>query len=100
MSNIENNSNHPNVFVTSPSSGDTWNSQPQKQQDIMIASMNQNQQDQLQNYHFQMGIPDALPPSPAPSVVLQSPSSPYDDEHNYEQNFSQQSTLNLEYPEQ
>ncbi|KAG2199505.1 hypothetical protein INT47_009959 [Mucor saturninus] len=97
LNSFDNNSNHPSVFVTSPASASTWNSQPQKQQDLMISSLNQNQPDQLLDFNSQMDMTDAYPPSPAPSI-LTSPSSPYNVEHNYKQNLPEPTDLNLGYP--
>lgn len=99
VNSLDNNGNHPSVFVTSPSSSSTWNSQPQKQQDLMISSMNQNHLDQLSNFDFPTEMTDTLPPSPAPSALL-SPSSPYDNKYDYEHGLSEQNTLNLGYTEQ
>lgn len=96
VNSFDNNSNHPSVFVTSPGSASTWNSQPQKQQDLMISSLNQSQPDQLLDFNSQMEMTDTYPPSPAPSV-LTSPPSPYSVKHNYKQDLSKEVDLELGY---
>lgn len=60
-----------------------------------------NPQQQQQNYNFQMGIQNALPPSPVSSILLSSPSSSYDDHcepiirNNQRQRMSQPHSLSL-----
>lgn len=51
------------------------------QQDMMMPSMyhNPQQEQNQQNFNFQMGVQSTLPPSPVNSVLLPSPSSSVDD---------------------